>query len=37
MLLVKKISNLIRARFPYIYMTTYEEDRATSLIKKNST
>ena len=34
MLLVKKISNLIRARFPYIYMTTYEEDRATSLIKK---
>ena len=33
-MLVKKISNLIRARFPYIYMTTYEEERATSLIKK---
>lgn len=31
---VKKISNLIRARFPYIYITTYEEERVTSLIKK---
>lgn len=33
-MLVKKLSNLIRARFPYIYITTYEEDRVTSLIKK---
>lgn len=33
-MLVKKISNLIRARFPYIYMTTYEEERAASLIKR---
>lgn len=31
---VKKISNLIRARFPYIYITTYEEERVTSLIKR---
>lgn len=33
-MLVKKLSNLIRARFPYIYITTYEEERATNLIKK---
>lgn len=33
-MLVKKLSNLIRARFPYIYITTYEEERVTSLIKK---
>lgn len=32
-MLVKKLSNLIRARFPYIYITTYEEDRVTALIK----
>ena len=31
---VRKISNLIRARFPYIYITTYEEDRVTSLIRQ---
>ncbi|MDR1168568.1 MAG: AAA family ATPase [Heliobacteriaceae bacterium] len=30
----KRLSKLIRARFPYIYVTTYEEDRITSLIKK---
>ena len=29
----KKLSNLIRARFPFIYITTYEEDRITELIK----
>lgn len=29
----KKLSNFIRARFPYIYITTYEEDRVTNLIK----
>ena len=28
-----KLSNLIRARFPLIYMTTFEEDRATKFIK----
>ena len=28
-----KLSNLIRARFPLIYMTTFEEDRATKYIK----
>ena len=33
-MLVKKLSNLIRARFPYIYITTYEEERVTNLIKK---
>ena len=32
-MLVKKLSNLIRARFPYIYITTYEEERVTALIK----
>ena len=31
---VRKISNLIRARFPYIYITTYEEDRVTALIRQ---
>lgn len=33
-MLVKKLSNLIRARFPYIYITTYEEERVTNLLKK---
>ena len=31
---MKKLSNLIRARFPYIYITTYEEDRASDVIKE---
>jgi len=31
-MLVKKISHLIRARFPYIYITTFEEERVTSLL-----
>ena len=30
----KKLSNLIRARFPYIYITTYEEDRASDAIRQ---
>ena len=30
----KKLSNLIRARFPYIYITTYEEDRASDVIRQ---
>ncbi len=29
----KKLSNLLRARFPYIYISTYEEDRATKFIR----
>jgi len=29
----KKLANLMKARFPYIYITTYEEDRVTELIK----
>ncbi len=29
----KKLSHLLRARFPYIYISTYEEDRATKFIK----
>ena len=29
----KKLSNLIRARFPYIYITTYEEDRVSDTIR----
>lgn len=28
-----KLSNLIRARFPVIYITTFEEDRVTKYIK----
>ena len=28
-----KLANLIRARFPMIYITTYEEDRVTKYIK----
>lgn len=31
---IKKLSNLIRARFPYIYITTYEEERVRAAIKK---
>ncbi len=31
---VKKLANLIKARFPYIYISTYEEERVTSLIRK---
>jgi SpoVK/Ycf46/Vps4 family AAA+-type ATPase len=30
----KKLSHLLRARFPYIYIATYEETRATKFIKK---
>ncbi|MGN0014648.1 MAG: AAA family ATPase [Candidatus Gastranaerophilaceae bacterium] len=30
----KKLSYLLRARFPYIYITTYEEERAASIIRK---
>ncbi len=30
----KKMSNLLKARFPYIYISTYEEERATKFIKK---
>jgi len=30
---IKKLTNLMRARFPYIYITTYEEDRVTELLK----
>lgn len=33
---VTQLSRLFRARFPYIYITTWEEDRAISLIKKIS-
>jgi len=29
----KKLANLMKARFPYIYVITYEEDRITDLIK----
>ena len=29
----KKLSNLIRARFPYIYIPTYEEDRVSEAIR----
>ena len=31
---ISKLSNLIRARFPLIYITTYEEERITKKIKK---
>lgn len=31
---LNKIANLIRARFPYLYITTYEEERVTAEIKK---
>lgn len=29
----KKLSHLLKARFPFIYIATYEEDRATKFIK----
>ena len=29
-----QLSKLFRARFPYIYITTWEEERALSVIKK---
>lgn len=32
--IVTQLSRLFRARFPYIYITTWEEDRAINLIKK---
>lgn len=32
--LITQLSRLFRARFPYIYITTWEEDRAISTIKK---
>lgn len=32
--IITQLSRLFRARFPYIYLTTWEEDRAISLIKK---
>jgi len=32
--IVAQLSRLFRARFPYIYITTFEEDRAISLIKR---
>jgi SpoVK/Ycf46/Vps4 family AAA+-type ATPase len=33
----KKLSHLLRARFPYIYISTYEEERATKFIKTIAT
>lgn len=33
---ILQLTRLFRARFPYIYLTTYEEERAISLIKKIS-
>ena len=33
-MLIKKLADLIKARFPYIYITTYEEERVTDVIKK---
>ena len=32
--IITQLSRLFRARFPYIYITTWEEERATALIKK---
>ncbi len=32
--IITQLSMLFRARFPYIYITTWEEERAISLIKK---
>ncbi|MBE7706419.1 MAG: AAA family ATPase [Cyanobacteria bacterium SIG30] len=31
---MKKLSSLMRARFPYVYITTWEEERAVNMIKK---
>ena len=33
---ISQLTRLYRARFPYIYITTYEEDRALGLIKSLS-
>ena len=33
----KKLSHLLKARFPYIYISTYEEERATKFIKAVAT
>lgn len=35
--MITQLSMLFRARFPYIYISTWEEERAISLIKKLST
>lgn len=32
--IITQLSRLFRARFPYIYITTWEEERAVALIKK---
>ena len=32
----KKFSNLLRARFPFIYINTYEEDRATKFVQETA-
>ena len=34
--IITQLSRLFRARFPYVYITTWEEERAISLIKKIS-
>lgn len=31
--IVQKMANLLRARFPYIYITTWEEERAVDFVK----
>ena len=33
---ISQLTRLFRARFPYIYLTTFEEERAISLIKNIS-
>ena len=30
----KELSNLLRARFPYIYIPTWEEERAVDMIEQ---
>ena len=32
--IIVQLSRLFRARFPYLYITTWEEERALSLIKR---
>ena len=32
--LKRELSNLLRARFPYIYIPTWEEERAVSMIQQ---
>ena len=32
--IISQLSSFFRARFPYIYITTWEEERAVSLIKR---